>query len=328
MMAGLARYRMFLLLVGATVTVAVAQRFLGNYALSVIEITGIYVILAVSLTLTNGFTGLFSLGHPAFMALGGYATALLTMAPVKKQLLLPDLPGWLLEMPAWPFLPSLLLAGAVGVLVAVLVGLPVLRLKGHYLAVATIGLIYIIASLATSFDQYTRGSLGLYGLPELTGIWWVYAWVVITIYTAWRLKSSSLGRAMFAIRGDELAASCVGVRTTRLRLLAFCLGAFFAAVAGSLWTHIVTVITPASFDVMLAFELVVMIVIGGWGSITGAVVAAVGLTALNYLLRPLEEGLGLYGFSQVVVAVLVLFVLIYRPGGLLGSREVGRSLRA
>src|SRR5699024_11152768 len=191
-------------LVGALLIV-VATRRLNGYTLSSLEFVGIYIILAVSLNITNGFTGLFSLGHPAFMAVGAYVCAILTMDPASKSLLLSSLPVWL-AMPQWPFLPELFAGCVLAMFVAMLVWISVLRLRVHYLAVATLGLIFIIQGLAVNLDGYTRGALGLYGLSFLTGPWWVYGWLLVTLYVCWRLKHSSLGRTMLAMRGNVMAA--------------------------------------------------------------------------------------------------------------------------
>jgi len=144
---------------------------------------------------------------------------------------------------------------------------------------------------------------------------------VVTVYVSWRLKHSSLGRTMLAIRENELAAACLGIRVARTRVMSFALGAFFAGVAGGLWVHLVTLISPHSFTFLLAFQLVVMVVLGGTGSITGAVLVAVVLTVATEALRPAEEAAGLFGASQMTIAVVVVLVLIFRPAGLFGSAE-------
>jgi branched-chain amino acid transport system permease protein len=189
------------------------------------------------------------------------------------------------------------------------------------LAVATLGLIFIVQSFAVNMSGLTRGALGLNGLPALTSLWWVYLFVVLTVYVCWQLKHSSLGRTMLAIRENELAAACLGIRVARTRILAFALGAFFAGVAGGLWVHLVTLISPSSFTFLLAFQLVVMVVLGGAGSITGAILVATVLTVATEFLRPVEEAMELFGASQMIVAVIVLLVLIFRPSGLFGTAE-------
>jgi branched-chain amino acid transport system permease protein len=315
-------------LIGA-VLVYLSEANLNPYLLSIIQFIGLNIILAVSLNVTNGFIGLFSLGHPAFMTIGGYVTAILVIPAERKAALLPDLPSFLATQ-EWPFLPALVAGGLGAALVALIVGFPVLRLRGHYLAVATLGLIFIVQSFAVNMRGVTRGALGLSGLPELTNLWWVYLFCLVTIYVCWQLKHSSLGRTMLAIRENELAASCLGVKVARMRILSFVLGAFLAGIAGGLWVHLVTLISPSSFSFILAFQIVVMVVLGGTGSITGAVLVAVVLSVLTQLLRPVEEAADLFGASQMIVAFVVLIVLITRPKGLFGTAEpdfVGWLLR-
>lgn len=300
--------------------VLVMQATLDDYILSIVKFVGIYIILAVSLNMTNGYTGLFSLGHPGFMAIGGYATALLTFPVERKAMFLPDLPAWLAGL-ALPFLPSLLAGGLCAALTALIIGPPVLRLRGHYLAVATMGFLIIVQVLITNWDSVTRGPLGLNGLAELTSLWWIYFWVALTFYVAWKLKFSSRGRTMLAVRDDEMAAQTLGVDVFRTRVFALVIGAFFAGVAGGLWAHLITAITPTSFSLVMAFNLVVMVVVGGSGSIAGSLIAAVFFTVITELLRPLEEGLELYGISEITMALILILILIYRPEGLFGSRE-------
>ncbi len=297
-----------------------AQISLSAYLMTLLAVLFINVALAVSLNLTNGLSGLFSLGHPAFMTIGSYIAAILTYPERRKSVMLPDLPEFLATNEVALF-PAVLAAGLIAVVVAIIVGFPVLRLRGHYLAVATLGLIVIVQNLATNWSGITRGGSGLSGIPRLTTIWWAFGLMVLVIAVTWRVKFSSLGRAMMATRENPLAAECAGVSTFRVRMVAFVLGAFFAAIAGTLLVHLISVVTPKSYSVLLAFNLVVMVVIGGTGSITGAVFAAAGLTVISESLRPMEESLGLYGMSQVIVALSLILVLFFRPQGLFGSGE-------
>jgi branched-chain amino acid transport system permease protein len=311
-----------MLILAGAILVFVLRSTMNDYILSIVCFAGINIILAVSLNLTNGFTGLFSLGHPAFMAVGGYVAAILTFPVARKAMLLPALPSWLAAQ-QWSLLPALILGGLSATLAAFLVGFPVLRLKGHYLAVATLGFLIILQVLITNMESYTRGPLGLNGLPMMTNLWWVYLWVVITVYVCWKVKHSSLGRSMLAIRENEMAAECLGVSLAGTRIMAFALGAFFAGVAGGLWAHLVTAITPTSFSVVMTFNLVVMVVVGGSGSITGATFAAVMLSLVSEVLRPLEETMEAYGISEVIIAIGLLLILIFRPQGIFGSQEPG-----
>ncbi len=233
--------------------VTLADANLNPYLLSIIQFIGLNIILAVSLNVTNGFIGLFSLGHPAFMTIGGYVTAILVIPAERKAACCRTCPSFLAAQ-EWSFLPALIAGGSVAGLVALIVGFPVLRLRGHYLAVATLGLIFIVQSFAVNMRGVTRGALGLSGLPELTNLWWVYLFCLVTIYVCWQLKHSSLGRTMLAIRENELAASCLGVKVARMRILSFVLGAVLAGIAGGLWVHLVTLISPSSFSFILAFE--------------------------------------------------------------------------
>jgi branched-chain amino acid transport system permease protein len=309
-----------LILLGAGFVVLV-RLTVNEYILSIINFVGIYIILAVSLNITNGFTGLFSLGHPGFMAIGGYVTAILTF-PVSRKAMFLELPQWLanLEM---PFLPASIIGGVCAAMMALVVGLPVLRLRGHYLAVATLGFLIIVQVLITNWDSVTRGPLGLNGLPAITNLWYVFPWVVVTVYVAWKIKFSSYGRSMLSIREDDMAAQCLGVNLFRTRVAALVIGAFFAGIAGGLWAHLVTAITPTSFSLILAFYIVVMVVVGGAGSISGAFIAAIIFSVLTEIFRPLEENLDVYGIGEIFTAAILILILIYRPQGLFGSREPG-----
>lgn len=308
---------LLLLLFGAAVALETGE---DDYLLTLACITGLWVMQAVSLNITNGFAGLFSLGHPAFMMLGGYAAAIMVMSPGRKESFLEDLPLFLVQM-EWPLLPAILLGGLVAAIIAFLFGAPVLRLRGHYLAVATLAFTIIVASVISNLDGLTRGPLGLNGLPTLTTIWWAWGGAALTVAAAWGIKFSSLGRMMAAVRDDELAAATSGIPVAAVKLTAFVIGAFFAGISGGLFAHLVSVITPTSFSISTAFMLVVVIVVGGSGSITGSVVIAIAFTVFTEAIKPLESHLELYGLSQMVVSLLLLVSLLIRPSGLFGERE-------
>ncbi len=292
---------------------------LNDYYISVVEFLGIYVMLTVSLSLTNSFTGLFSLGHPAFMAIGAYISAILTFPPMRKLIMMPALPHFLSSVQL-PFPVSLIIGGIAAAISALLIGFPILRLKGNYLAVATIGFMIIVEVFITNMNSITRGPRGISGIYPYTNIWWIYGWLVITVYTVKRVMNSYMGRALLAVREDEIAAESLGVSLTYYKLFSLVLGAFFAGVAGGLWAHLITIITPASFSLPLAFLLIVMLVIGG-RSITGAIIGALVIGSLTAVLRPIETATQLYGLSQLVTAVLLLVTLIKRQGGIMGDRE-------
>ncbi len=301
-------------------SVFLLESYGDGYAKTLAKLALVNVMLAVSLTMTNGFTGLFSLGHPAFMTLGAYVAVAFTYPAGRKSFAMPDLLP-LLEGVEWP-LPAAALVGALAAaLCARLAGFALLRLKTHYLAVATLGLIIIVQTLALNLDGLTRGGRGLTGIPRLADLPTIAVSAFLVIVICWRIKHASIGRAMLAVRENEMAARCFGIEAFRLKLTAFTLGAAMAGFAGALLPHVVAVMTPKSFGLILSFNLVAMIVVGGQGSIVGAILAALAISLGTEALRPVEESLDLYGLTQVIVAVALVLVLIWRPRGLFGLNE-------
>ncbi|MEO8606512.1 MAG: branched-chain amino acid ABC transporter permease [Chloroflexota bacterium] len=290
---------------------------------------GFYIILSAALNLSNGFTGVFSLGHIGFMALGAYTSAILTLPVDKKDSYLPKLPEWLAavhldtKIGTFPvgFLAATIIAGILVSLIALLVGLVLMRLNGNFVSVATLGFLVIVRVVLINADQFTRGSRTFSNVTSYTDLWWVYAWVAIALFVVWRIKYSAYGRAMFAQREDTVAAQSVGIMIMRPRLLAFVVSAFFTAVVGALYAHFLTSFSPKAFYFDITFRVITMMVVGGMGSITGSVVGPIAVTAINEVLRRVEDATLLYGISQIVLAVLFILIIIYRPGGLLGDRE-------
>jgi len=291
---------------------------------------GIFIILVVSLNLASGFTGVFSLGHIGFMALGAYGTAILTLPLREKKLYLPNLPAWLADIhfdgriggfPAG-FLLATVIAAAQVALVALLVGLVLMRLSGHFVAVATLGFLVIVRTVLVNADTFTRGSRAFSNVTRYTNLWWVWAWALLALYVVWRLKFSPYGRAMFAQREDRAAAQAVGIAIMPTRLIAFVVSAFFTAVAGALFGHFLGSFSPATFYFDLTFRVVTMVVIGGMGSVSGSVLGAIFVVGLAESLRRAEDATQLYGMSQIVLAVIFLLVIIFRREGLLGQREI------
>jgi len=291
---------------------------------------GIFLILVVSLNLANGFTGVFSLGHIGFMALGAYGAAILTLPLREKKLYLPNLPAWLAtvhfdgRIGGFPigFLLATIVAAALVALVALLVGLVLMRLSGHFVAVATLGFLVIVRVVLVNADNFTRGSRTFSNVTQYTNLWWVWGWALLTIYVVWRLKYSPYGRAMFAQREDRVAAQAVGIAIMPPRLLAFVVSAFFTAVAGSLFGHFLGSFSPAAFYFDLTFRVVTMLVIGGMGSVSGSVLGTVFVIGLAEALRRVEDSTQLFGMSQIILAVIFLAVIIFRREGLLGQREI------
>jgi ABC-type branched-chain amino acid transport system, permease component len=291
---------------------------------------GIFLILVLSLNLSNGFTGVFSLGHIGFMALGAYTSAILTLPLHEKQEYLPNLPTWLagthfdFRLGSFPvgFLAATLIAALLVSLVALLVGLVLMRLSGHFVAVATLGFLVIIRVLLFNADNLTRGSRTFSNVTPYTNLWWVWAWALLTIYIVWRVKQSPMGRAMYAQREDRWSAQSIGIEVMPPRLFAFVVSAFFTAVAGSLYAHFITSFSPTVFYFDLTFKVITMLVVGGMGSVSGSIVGTVLIVGLSEALRRIEDPTQLYGISGIVLAVLFILIIIFRRDGLLGQREI------
>jgi branched-chain amino acid transport system permease protein len=199
------------------------------------------------------------------------------------------------------------------------VGLPSLRLKGDYLAIVTLGFGEIIRVVILNIDAI-GGARGMPNIPALSTFGWVYTTVVVAIFTVWRLVNSAHGRAFLSVREDEIAAEAMGVNTTRAKVRAFVVGAFFAGVAGGLFAHYLRYLNPATFDFNRSFEIIIMVVLGGMGSITGSVIAAVFLTLIREALRPLQE-LTRLDFRMVIYSLLLIILMLTRPNGLFGRKE-------
>jgi len=290
---------------------------------------GISIILVVALNLSNGFTGVFSLGHIGFMAIGAYSAAILTMPLAQKKVNLPDLPAFLAGTELH-FLIATIIAGLLAVLIALLVGISLMRLNGPYVSVATMGFLVIVQVVLINWDSLTLGARTFSGVPDYSNLYWVWAWVVVAVYSVWRIGKSSFGRAMMAARENEIAAQSLGINIMRSRLIAFCVSAFFTAVAGSLWAHFIMSFSPKSFYFSQAFSVITMMVVGGSGSVSGSVIGATTITFLSEILRNAERGIDfgfiklppVYGASQILMAVLFILVIIFRPGGIMGGKEI------
>jgi branched-chain amino acid transport system permease protein len=320
------------LLVVALVSVSLAlldasgQAFWQGLAINL----AIFMILTVSLNLTSGFTGVFSLGQIGFMALGAYVSAILTLPLPEKASYLPDLPSWLagvhLDQRIGPlpvgFLAATLIAALLVSVIAWLVGRVLMRLSGHFVAVATLGFLVIVRVVLFNADSFTRGSRTFSNVTPYTNLWWSWAWVLLVVYVVWRIKRSAYGRDMFVQRDDRVAAQAVGIRVMEPRLLAFVVGAFFSAVAGSLYAHFITSFSPTVFYFDLTFRVITMLVIGGMGSVSGSILGATAIIGLTEGLRRIEDATLLYGLSQIILAVIFIVVITVRREGLLGQREV------
>ena len=269
------------------------------------------IVLAVSLNVVNGFTGQFSLGHAGFMAVGAYTAAKITLAFSGVQLAF--LPAGVSDQVF--FALALLAAMTTAALAGLLVGLPSLRLRGDYLAIVTLGFGEIIRSIIENSKPLGQAT-GLSGLPHRTNLVWVGLCALATVVMARRLATSSQGRALFAIREDEVAAEAMGVDTTGYKVRAFVISAAYAGLAGALVSHAIMLCTPRMFTFVRSIEVVVLIVLGGLGSITGSVISAVVLTVGLEALREFQS------FRMVSYALLLIVLMLTRPQGLFGTHEL------
>lgn len=261
-----------------------------------IILVGINIILAVSLNLITGFTGQFSLGHAAFMAIGAYTSAVITAK---------------LGM---PFIVAILAAGIVASLAGVLIGIPTLRLKGDYLAIATLGFGEIVRVLALNID-YIGGALGFNDIPKYTNWTWIFVMTVVTVLLISNFIKSYHGRACIAIRENEIAAEAMGVNTTYYKVLAFAIGAFFAGTAGALYANYFYFIKPDSFGFMKSIDILVIVVFGGMGSIPGSIVGAIALSIISIFLQNIPD------LRMVIYALILFVIMVYKPTGLMGKKE-------
>lgn len=294
-----------LLLIGLILcaVVSLLQGYIGAYYFQIIIYIGINIILASSLNLINGFAGQFSLGHAGFMAIGAYTSSIIT-ASLHLQ------PGS--PISHLIFIGALLSGGLMASFFGLLVGIPSLRLKGDYLAITTLGFGEIIRVIIQNMD-FLGAARGFSGVPKLANFFWVYAVVAILIFFLHNLIKSTYGKGFLAVRDDEIAAEATGVSATRLKVVAFVTGAFFAGIAGGLYAHFVTYINPSQFGFLRSFEIVVMVVVGGMGSIPGVILSAILLTILPEALRAIAQ------YRMVIYALLLIIIMLVRPQGLFGA---------
>lgn len=261
---------------------------------------GIHIILAVSLNLATGYLGQLALGHAGFMAIGAYTAAIFS-----SKISLPDLPLLLL---------SIIIGGFLAALIGFLMAIPVFRLKGDYLAILTLGFGEIIRVIILNLN-ITGGGKGLSGILPLTSfssVFWITIIIVSIIYT---LVNSRHGRAIISIREDEIASEAVGISTKYYKIFAFTLAAFFAGIAGGLFSHHTLVLDPKDFGFIRSIEILIIVVLGGMGNLTGSVLAAVIITILPRLL------MGFADLNMIFYSALLIIMMLFKPDGLLGKRE-------
>ena len=297
----------------------------NTYHIDLLTGVGIYVLLAMGLNVAVGFTGLLNLGYAAFFALGAYTYALLNLH---------------LGCPFWIGLPA---AGMVSMIFGVVIGLPSIRVRGDYLAITTLGFGEIVRISFNNLDAWTGGPNGILGIdrPQLWlpafegGFHWklwsfsvnptpyfylVLALVAVTATLLFRMSDSKMGRALVAIREDELAASCMGIPTLKIKLVAFGVSSFIAGIAGAVFASKQTIVTPDSFDFVLSVLILAMVVLGGMGNIWGSALGALVLGTLPELLR------GFAAYRMLLFGLLMILMMIFRPQGILGGQLIRREL--
>lgn len=272
-----------------------------NYYLQILTVIIINSILAVSLNLVTGYTGQLSLGHATFMGLGAYAATLLTL---KLQL---------------PFLAAIILGATVAAFFGFIIGVPTLRLKGDYLAIATLGFGEIMKNILLNL-RITGGPMGLRGIPKVTNIYVATAALVLVIFSLNRIMNSRVGKSFIAIREDELAAEAMGINTTHFKILAFIIGAFYAGLAGGLYAFLFRYINPKDFGFMKSIEILCMVVLGGMGNTYGAVLGAFIITVLPELLRSVSPVIAQY--RMVLYGLLLVIMMIVKPQGIISGTSL------
>ncbi len=291
----------WLFLIFSFIVYGIAQFLISNGILSpfysnTLIFIGINIILAVSLHLVIGITGQFSIGHAGFLAVGAYISAIFTM---KLHL---------------PFPVALLVGGIVAALAGLIVGIPTLRLKGDYLAIATLGFAEIIRIVFLNID-YVGGASGIQ-VSHLTTWTYTFICLIITLVVIINFTNSRHGRACISVRENEVAADAMGINTTFYKVLAFAIGSFFAGIAGGLYSHNFYIILPTSFGFLKSFDILIFVVLGGLGSLSGAVISAILLTVVSTFLQDYPET------RMIIYSLVLVIVMLYRPQGLMGTREI------
>ncbi len=313
-----------------------AHSNLDNYTLSILNNIGIFAILALSYNLINGVAGQFSLEPNGFVAIGAYMAALfLIPAETKTDMFaLVDPAPVVMQMHA-NFLPALLIAGVSSAFIAVLLSFPVFRVRGDYLAIVTLGFGFIIRIFAMNKPAYTNGAMGLNDIPGNANFLWIGVIAVITFIVMLNVIYSRYGRAMKAVRDDEDAAIAMGVNTFAIKTTAFTTSAFFEGIGGGLLASFLTTISPDQFTFLLTFQLLIIIVLGGLGSMSGTLLATILVMGGMEWLRFLDDDMNIFGYHtgahpgmrMVVFAILLVVMMLFARRGLFGDREIGETVR-
>ena len=294
---------------GFILSLAFHQFNLNAYYQLILIYVCINVILTVSLNLVNGYMGEFSVGHAGFMAVGSYTAALLSTRL------------WPVELNPWLFPLTVLIAGLVTAIAGLVVAIPSFKTRGDYLAIVTLAFLFIVKSAIENIEAI-GGPRGIPGIYKLTNLPWAFVWMIISLWVIRNFVYSNFGRGVLSIREDEIASDLMSVRTRQVKLLAFVVSSFFAGVAGALFAHALQFISPRVFDIVKSTDILIMVYLGGIGSIAGSIL---GATIFTVLLEVLRELLGALGWSQalrfVLMPLALILLMLYRPRGIMGLRE-------
>lgn len=279
----------------------ISSKVISSYYAGIINLALINIILAVSLNLIVGFTGQLCLGHAGFMSIGAYISAVIT------------------QKAGMPFIVSIILGAIVACIFAAIIGYPTLKLTGDYFAITTLAFCEIIRIIIMNIDAI-GGARGLTGIPKKTNFTFAFIFAVITIVIIYNIIHSSQGRAMLSVRENEIAAQSMGINAFKYKMMAFIIGAFFAGLAGGLYSHYMGYIQPASFDFNKSIDYLTFVVFGGMGSLSGSIIATIILTFLPELLRSMQD------FRMIVYPLALIILMIFRPQGLLGDKELSLNV--
>ncbi len=305
---------------------------IGNaYVKRVLNLAAIYAIISVSMNLVNGFTGLFSLGQAGFMAIGAFSVAIFTVPAeyIDSIFYLEPMAPWLAAI-RLPFVAALLVGGLIAAGLSLLIGYPVLRLKSDYLAIATLGFSEIIRIVFTQMQTITNGALGINRIPGITTMWVPFGAAAVCIGIMVLLIHSSYGRAFQAIREDDIAAEAMGINLSAHKNLAFAVSSFFTAIGGGLYAALLTSVDPKQFYFTMTYNFLLIIVLGGMGSVTGTVIASFIITGGLEWLRFFDEPLTVMGITvplfrsglrMVVFSILLMLLVLFYSKGLMGQKE-------
>jgi branched-chain amino acid transport system permease protein len=317
-------------LIATGIVTAIAALVYSNDTMTeIVLLFGINAVMVVGFQVFVGNTGLVSFGHVAFMAIGAYATAIVSMDDIDKSIVLKDLPGWLAGIHLG-VAPSLFVGGAAAAVFAFVTGIALMRLNGAAASIATLGLLVITVNVLSQASEFTHGPRSIFGVPDKTNFFWVFTSLAVAVLIASVYKWSRAGLRARANRDDAVAAETLGVAPLRARLLPFVLSAFLTGVGGGLYAMLLTAFSPASFAIPLVVVVLTMAIIGGVQSITGALTGAAVVTVLNELLRRVENGVDVFGvhlntatgMSGAVLGVALILMLRWRPAGLLSAYEL------